>query len=156
VISSGRRIKVSLDVKQVPGCFNVRPQSLTLELAGRKVTQRLASDLAEGVHTPASITPTCPASSTFGEYVAVSGTLSPDTGGTGITIVGPTGAGGQLQVTQVPTAADGSFTHRFTPSPTSGPAYTQTITMNFPGGWGRDAASATCSWQVGPAPPILL
>ena len=154
---SGRRIKVTVKVDQVPSCFNTKgSQTLTLDLAGRKVTQRLASELAQGVHTPASIVPSCPASSTFGQQVAVNGRLSPDTGGTGITLLIASSAGGQLVLTTVSTAADGSFSHRFTPSPSSGPAYTETVTMNFPGGWGRDPTSATCSWQVSPAPPIFL
>lgn len=155
---SGRRIKVTLGVNQVPTCFNVRTQAVTLDLAGRKVTRRLAFELAQGVHTPASIVPTCPASSVFGQQVAVSGRLSPDTGGTGVTIIASNNSAtpGQLDLATVPTAADGSFTYRFTPSPTSGPAYTETVTMNFPGGWGRDPTSATCSWQVSPAPPVLL
>jgi hypothetical protein len=153
----GERIKVTLKVSQVPTCFNTKgSQTLTLTLAGRKVTQRLAFELAQGVHTPASIAPTCPASSVFGQQVAVNGRLSPDTGGTGITIVEGNGAGGQLSITTVPTAADGSFTHRFTPSPASGPAYTETVTMNFPGGWGRDPTSARCSWQVNPPVPVFL
>jgi hypothetical protein len=149
----GNRIQVTFKVDQVPTCFNTKGnQTLTLSLAPRKVTQRLAFELAQGVHTPASIVPTCPASSTFGQQVAVNGRLSPDTGGTGITVLARNGAGAQLLITTVPTESDGSFSYRFTPSPNSGPAYTETVTMNFPGGWGRDATSATCTWPVNPAP----
>ncbi len=153
----GNRIEVTVVSKDVPTCFNVRTQVVTLDLAGRKVTQRLAFELAQGIHIPASIVPTCPASSVFGQQVAINGRLSPDTGGTGVAIVAGNNSAipTQLDLTTVPTAPDGSFTYRFTPSPTTGSAYTETVRMNFPGGWGRDPTSATCSWLVSPAPPIL-
>lgn len=148
---AGLAMKATVNVSQIPTCFGSKANAqVTLRLAGRKVTQRLAFELAQGVHFPATLTPSCPASSLFDQQVTVGGRLSPDTGGTPIAISGSNARGGSFGPLKSPTAADGSFSRSFTPSPGPETKYIETVTMAFGGGAGRDPVSATCSWQVGP------
>jgi hypothetical protein len=148
---AGLAMTATVNVSQIPTCFNTKANAkVTLHLAGRKVTQRLAFELAQGVHFPATLTTSCPASSLYDQQVTVGGRLSPDTGGTSIAISGTNTRGGSFGPLRAPTAADGSFSRSFTPSPGPETKYIETVTMVFGGGAGRDPVTATCSWQVGP------
>lgn len=147
-------LKATVTEGLVPGCAKAPGVVVKFRLASKQIRKKLALQLAQGVNTAATLSASCPASSLFGNSVQLSGSLSPDTGGSPVTISATNSRGGSTATT-VLTAADGSFSHSFIPSPQNGPAYTETVTMTFPGGAGRDPASASCSWQVA-GPPILL
>lgn len=144
----GTRIKATLTSDKVPSCFHVKPSTVRLSLANRKVRDNFNFQLAHRVELPSSISPTCPASSVAPQPVTVGGLLSPDSGGTAVTIVARGAAAGQLVLATATTAADGSFSYQFSPSAQNAPNYTETVTMNFPGGADRGATSASCSWRV--------
>jgi hypothetical protein len=147
---AGFAIKSTINVTQVPTCFNSKAnRSVTLKLAGRKVSQNLAFQLAQGVHFPASLAATCPSASAYNQPVTLSGRLSPDTGGSVIAISGGNNRGGVVNA-RVATVADGSFSFTYTPFPGPETKYTENLTLSFSGGPDRDPATATCSWPVGP------
>jgi hypothetical protein len=148
---AGFAMKATVNVSQIPTCFNSKANAtVRLQLANRKVTQRLAFELAQGVHFQSSLTPSCPPASAYNQQVTVGGRLSPDTGGTPVSISAANNRGGSFGPVKVPTAADGTFSRSFTPSPGPETKYLETVTMTFGGGAGRDPITATCSWQVGP------
>jgi hypothetical protein len=147
-VRSPFRIKTTVNVVQIPGCFNNKVKDVTLDLAGRKVTDNLAAQIAHGVHMPAAIAPTCPSALGYESTANVSGRLSPDTGGSPIAVT-LSNTRGVTSIRKLTTAADGSFAFSQATDPSSGPAYKQTATMSFAGGAGRDPVSVSCTWQIG-------
>jgi hypothetical protein len=147
-VKSPFKIKAKVMVNTIPGCFNNKDQNVTLELAGRKVSENLAAQIANGVHMPATIATSCPPNSGYENTVHMTARLSPDTGGSLIRIE-TSNTRGVSTTAKTLTAADGSFSFSFVQTPSSGPAYKQRVTMTFAGGAGRDPTSNSCTWQVG-------
>ncbi len=146
-------LKANVTQGLVPGCAKAPGVPVKFRLASKKVRVNLAQQLSQGVHTGAALSASCPGSSLLGAAVQISGRLSPDTGGSPVNVAATNSRGGAAAAT-VLTAADGSFSYAFTPSPTNGAAYSETVAFSFAGGAGRDPATAACSWPVF-SPPII-
>jgi hypothetical protein len=144
--------RARLTVRSVPGCrdLNVRGIKTWFLLSAKKDNTRIRQ--IRDFHFNTVIGEVCPTQSDIGDPVGVGGGLSPDNGGTTITITEQSSLEAAPTTTTVQTAIDGGFFYSFTPQPDDViTEYTQSMTMRFDGDLLRTPASISCSWQVLPS-----